>query len=213
MSHSAVIPLFSRRSRRQAFLGDDLALVLALRAGDGGARAELFDRYGHHVERVLVNVLGVDAEIPDLLQEVFARALASIRSLDDGARLKAWLTSIAVFTARGCIRSRQRRRWLGLAPPETVNQVPHAGVPQEVREALRCTYEVLTRMPTDERIVFSLRYVSGMELAELAQVCRVSLATIKRRIGKAQQRFLTLARHYPELGPWIEEGRRWADPE
>jgi len=206
MTQSAVIPLFPSRVRR-AFSGDDAALVQAIRSNETAAAAELFDRYGGYIQRVLTNILGFDAEVPDLLQEVFTRALGSIHSLNDGARLKAWLVSIAVFTARGCIRSRTRRRWLGLLPPQRMDEMGAPGVSDEIREALRCTYDLLTRLPADERIAFTLRHVNGMELAALAEVSGVSLATIKRRLTRARTRFLALARHQPALHVWLEEAR------
>ena len=55
------------------------------------------------VRRVLVRVLGVDQDLPDLLHEVFARALAGIGSVEDGARLRAWLMQIAMFLALGLL--------------------------------------------------------------------------------------------------------------
>jgi RNA polymerase sigma-70 factor (ECF subfamily) len=206
VSRSIVIPLFS--AGRPRFAGDDAALVTAIRDGQAGCTAELFDRYGAHVQRVLANILGFDHELADLIQEVFARALASLNSLNDGAKLKAWLTTIAVFTARGCIRARTRRRWLGLATPAQIGQQPAPRVPEEVREALRSTYEVLEQLPSNERIAFTLRYVHGLDLTDLAEACGVSLATIKRRLAKARHRFMTLARHRPALRVWVEEESR-----
>jgi len=204
VSQSVVIPLFAP-GRRRRLGGDDLALVEAIQSGEAAGTAEIFERYGAHVQRVLANILGFDSELPDLLQEVFVRALGSIHSLNDGARLKAWLTSIAVFTARGCIRARTRRRWLGLLPPDRLDHFSAARVPEETREALRCTYELLERLPANERLAFTLRYVSGMELIELAQVSGVSLATIKRRLARARRRFLALARLQPALHTWLSE--------
>jgi RNA polymerase sigma-70 factor (ECF subfamily) len=198
--------LFSAAARRHRFQGSDLELVDAIREGHTAGAGELFDRYGPHIQRVLANIMGFDPDLADLLQEVFVRALGSIHSLNDGAKLKAWLTSIAVYTARGCIRARCRRRWLGLATPEQVDGLSSPDVPQEVREALRCTYDVLARLPANERIAFTLRHVNGMELTEVAEACGVSLATIKRRLVKARQRFTTLARHRPALRSWLEEG-------
>lgn len=205
-SHSAVIHLYPGAFRkRSGFDGDDAALAEALRARNPTAQTELFDRYGGHIQRVLTNIMGFDAELPDLLQEVFARALNSIATLSDGAKLKAWLSSVAVFTARGCIRSRRRRRWLGLATPERLNRHTAPNVSEELREAVRATYEVLATMPADERIVFTLRHISGLELTELADTCDVSLATIKRRLVRARARFLALARHRPALRTWLRD--------
>jgi hypothetical protein len=48
----------------------DGALVLALREGHPAAKAELFDRYVRHVERILARILGQDTELADLLHEL-----------------------------------------------------------------------------------------------------------------------------------------------
>lgn len=185
--------------RHLSYSGDDESLAASLLSGHPGAPAALFDRYGAHVQRTLASVLGIDDELPDLLHEVFARAFAEISKLEDPARLKAWLTSIAVFTARGCIRQRRRRSWLKFWAPENLPELPENPAPLEAREAVRATYDILERLPERERIAFALRYISGQELTEVALACDVSLATIKRRLRRAKTRFLAMASHDPAL--------------
>lgn len=191
------------------FVGDDVALVHALRQGHPGATVALFDRYGSRVRRVLARVLGNDTEIEDLLHEVFARALRGVTRLDDAKALQGWLTSIAVHTARGCIRSRRARRWLRVVAPEEVPEVESAVASPEIEEALRATYAVLSDMPADLRIAFALRFIEGMELTEVAAACGVSLATVKRRLTRAQTRFVASAKESPVLREWLEGGSRW----
>lgn len=196
------------------FVGSDAALVEGIRAGQVSARAALFDRHAAHVQRVLARVLGHDPDLADLVQDVFVRAFAGIDALEDPAVLRGWLTSIAVFTARGCIRRRTVRRWLGLLPArEEPPEVAAVTPTEDVSAALRATYAVLARLPADERIAFALRFVDGMELTDVARAAGTSLATIKRRLARAEQRFLALARREPALREWIEGGARWAqDP-
>ncbi len=96
----------------------DALLVAALQAGRADARRLLFERYGNYVERLVVRVLGLDAEVPDLINEVFARALERIAHVADPAALKGWLGSVALFTARAFLRDRRsRRRFLGFFWP------------------------------------------------------------------------------------------------
>jgi RNA polymerase sigma-70 factor (ECF subfamily) len=188
--------------------GDDAALVSALRRGESTARAELFDRYASHAQRVLARLLGHDAELADLLHEVFARALAQIDRLDDPAALKSWLTAIAVFTAREHIRRRMRSRWLRFFANENLPDLPVISADEEVRESLRRTYAVLDRLGVDDRIAFSLRFIEGLDLGEVAAACGVSLNTIKRRLARAEKRFVALARSEPALHDWLERGTR-----
>jgi RNA polymerase sigma-70 factor (ECF subfamily) len=196
-----------------AFVGDDAALVKALRADHPGAKAALFDRYAEHVERIVTHVLGFDSELADVLHDAFVGAFASIHTLEDPSALKPWLSRVAAFTARKVLRTRSRRAWLRLFK-DAAHQERSEPVIQpnpEVFRAVRETYAVLDELPIDERIAFALRFIEGMELSEAAASCGVSLATIKRRIRRAERRFRTLAAKRPTLTEQILGGSRWRD--
>jgi RNA polymerase sigma-70 factor (ECF subfamily) len=196
----------AREARGISFAGDDASLVAALQKRQPAAMAAFHDRYAEHMLRILVRSLGHDSELEDLHHEVFVRALSSIARLEDPACLSKWMVSVAVFTAKGCLQRRYRRRWLKLWTPEEIEESEHATCePESIGMAeLRVTYRLLERLPADERILFTLRYIDGMGLEELAEVCGVSLATTKRRLKKAQTRFQALARRHPLLAEWVE---------
>src|SRR5262249_11464483 len=125
----------------------------------------------------------------------------------DDDSLRPWLTSIAVFTARRQIRRYGRRKSFLLFSHDDLPEVAAPVSNPEIQEALRATYRVLSRLPADERIAFTLRFIDGMELAEIAGACRVSLATIKRRVLRGKLRFEKIASQYDELSEWMK-GRR-----
>jgi RNA polymerase sigma-70 factor (ECF subfamily) len=188
----------------------DAAIVQALRAGHPAGAAALFDRYHEHVRRVLVHVMGPDPDLGDLVQEVFVAAMDSIGGLDRAESLRGWLGSIAVFTARARMRQRRRSRILQFLPQEEMPEPAREPNEPEIDEAVRATYRVLERLPVDERIVFALRFVDGMELADIAASFQTSVSTIKRRLAKARSRFEKLARREPSLVEWLEGGSPWA---
>ena len=70
---------------------------------------------------------------------------------------------------------------------------------------MRPVQVVLDRLPDDDRIAFALRFLEGLELTEVAAACQVSLATIKRRLARAEERFRREAAREPALGRWLEE--------
>jgi RNA polymerase sigma-70 factor (ECF subfamily) len=195
-----------------AFAGDDAALVTAFRRGDAGARAALYDRHADHVHRVLYRLLGFDRDLADLHHDVFVRALCSLPRLEDPSALKGWLTMIAVHVAHTAIARKKRRSWLWFLPDDELPEVDAGAPTGEVLDALRATYAVLDKLPVDERIAFALRYIDGMELTETAAACDTSLATIKRRLARASERFATEARKHPVLESWLEGGTRWGSP-
>ncbi len=191
------------------FVGDDAALVEALRAGHPGAAAAFYDRHAGHTHLVLRSTLGPDDDIPDLLQEVFIRALNQIGTLRDVDRIGNWLTSIAVFVARAQIRLRARRSRLRVFSPERTRSWQIEQPSSDARRALHQLYAVLDRMPVEQRMAFVLRYIHGMTLTEAAEACEASLATLKRRLARAEKRFLGAARREPALAQWLEDGTRW----
>lgn len=197
-----LLPLRRSQSELPAPESDEL-LVLSLRARHPDAGTQLFDRYAPHVRRVLVRVMGPDSEILDLVHDVFVTALESLNRLVDPRALRAWLTQIAVFTARAKIRRRMRGRILRFLP---FSELPEPELPPadfEASESMQAVYRVLDGMNTDQRIAFALRFVAGMELTEVASSCGVSLATIKRRLSRAQTNFKASAEREPALVEWL----------
>ena len=198
-------------------LADDEHLQDALRAGRPWAEREVLERFTSHVHRVLVRILGSTAELDDLTQEVFLRALRQIGRLRGGIGLSPWLASFAVNVARETLRARWRRRWLVFfAPPDLPEPLDGRGVRGQLdadacadaTRAVRATYEVLDDMGASARALFALRHIEGMELTELSSAFGVSLATIKRRVASAEKTFRARARRHEVLRDWIEEGDR-----
>jgi RNA polymerase sigma-70 factor, ECF subfamily len=192
--------------------GDDAELVVALRRGEDRARVILVERFEPLVERLVAGVLGIDGEIDDVVQDVFVGVLEGIRGLKDSSALRSWIATLAVFTARGRIRRRRRWRWIRFVAPEDVPEVPVPGPQPESHESVRATYQILDAFPSDERLAFSLRFISEMQLTEVADACKVSLATVKRRLARAEKRFVEAARNHPALQDRIERSSRWGEP-
>jgi DNA-directed RNA polymerase specialized sigma24 family protein len=62
---------------------------------------------------------------------------------------------------------------------------------------LQAIYRLVDELPATTRVAFVLRRVEGMGLEEIAEMMKLSLATVKRRIQEAE-RLLSFA--YPTLG-------------
>lgn len=205
-SRAAALP----QSRRTS---DDFSLIAGILRGDPAAASALYEQYRGLVERTLVRILGFDSELADAVQETFIRALGSSRLLRDPQALPSWMMRVAVFTASDLIRRRRRRRWLQFfAEPQDVidregELVFSAESDLEARQALRDAHAVLAGLPVDERVAFSLRRLEGMELKDVAHACGCSLATIKRRLVRAEKRFLARAQRYAALEKWLAEER------
>jgi RNA polymerase sigma-70 factor, ECF subfamily len=206
----------TRPSPSVAFAGSDERLLEALQARRPGAWLAFYDRFAPYVLSVLRRVLGPDSELEDLVQEVFSRALEGVARVREADKLKPWLRSLTVFTARSTLKKRRWRKWLPLGgDPETGDDgLENSGHPAlttsdavQERLVLKRVKAVLDRLGVDERLCFTLRHFEGLELTEVAATVGVSLSTAKRRIGKAENEFNELVKREPEIRAWLAEGR------
>ena len=189
---------------------EDHVLIAALRRGDSWASTALVRKYQSRVERVVAGALGIDSETTDVIQDVFMRVLHNIHQLKDPSALPSWISSLAVFTARALIRKRRRWRWIRFLDPQEVPDAPAASHDHEGAATMRAVYAAIDTLPADERLAFTLRFVSEMELTEVAAACQVSLATIKRRLSRAEARFAAAAAASPLLRQRLEKPVRFA---
>ncbi len=190
------------------FKGDDLALVEALKKGHPGAMEALYDRYSVHVERVLTRVLGFDRDLYDLLHDVFLEAFRSVNNIKDGQALQSWLTSLSVFISKQYIRKRIRRRAYWVKDSEPHMNIPVGAADPANIELLRHTYQALDKMSADDRIILSLRFFEQLHLIEIAEVCNISMSTVKRRLKRAEKKFRMLALNHSELKSFYDDQER-----
>lgn len=157
--------------------------------------------------------MGAQPGLDDLTQEVFIRALDRIHMLRDPDALGVWLAQFAVNVAREQLKAQKRKRWLLFLSPESVpdteSPVASADEKVDITRAITAVYEVLDGMSADHRIAFSLRHIERMDLPTTATTCNVSLATISRRLRRAEASFRARARNHPVLQEWVEEGEAW----
>lgn len=210
------------------FFGPDEELVEALRKGHPGAAKAFYDRYSDIVDRVLSRVVGAhDDAIPDLMQDAFLRAIAGIGRLRDPSRLQVWVATAAVSAARAHLQRRSGslgasrvierlarllRGTASRSEPRTDERVRAARANDALSRAMYAFYDVLDAMPVEERIALALRVIDAMPLAEIAEVNRVSIGQLKRRLRRAEARFVLGARRAAVLRPWLDRGSRWTLP-
>lgn len=198
-----VTPLPADAPPRDPLLADRALLVAALKRRDEHAAAVFFREFEPLVERTIGRILGFGDELPDATQEAFLRAVRALDRLRDAQALVDWLIQIAVCTAADFLRRRKRRRWLSFFDGDKLDEPPAPSTDESGRDALRATYRVLDRLSPDERTVFTLRFIDGMDIDALASAHDCSRSTVKRRLARATARFRALARREPALSTWL----------
>jgi len=158
-------------------------------------REAVFRRFSPYVGRIAFRLLGREDEVEDLVQDVFLSAQKGLDSLRDDGAVKGWLATVTVRKARRVLEKRRLRRSLGLDGEADYASVASDGANQADRTLLREVYAALDRVPSKERVAWTLRHVEGEKLHRVAELCDCSLATAKRRIASAHARILEEVGH------------------
>jgi RNA polymerase sigma-70 factor, ECF subfamily len=184
---------------------DDSVLVAGVRAREPGAAGRMWDRYASLVRGILRRMLG-PVDVEDGVQDAFLRLFRDLGSLRDPAALRSFLIGITLHVAKSELRRRRAKRWLLLSDDGVIPEPDALAVDEwhEPRAAVLRLYEVLDRISDERRTLFVLRYVEGLDLAELSAVLDCSLATTKRRVADAARRVCLLAASDPLLAPYLE---------
>ena len=162
--------------------GDEV-LVERAAAGDQRAFAQLYRRHARYLAGVVFRLMGESSELDDVLQETFLICLNNLGRLEQAERLRAWLVTIAVRRVHRRLSARGRRRWLsgqlGLVSAKSSD-------PQVSREVGEL-YRVLEELSPKLRLPWTLSRIEGSKLEEVAKCCEISLATLKRRLVRADE--------------------------
>lgn len=153
----------------------------------------IYELYGRDVNRLVRHLLGADVDQNGLVNEAFLAILANIDQFRDPERLHAWVRQVTANTVRTRLRRRVRRRRY-YANPEAGDDVAVVRENREARQLVSRVYTKLDLSPADQRLAFCLRHFERQPLPQVAELCGCSLATIKRRLARAERRFQELAR-------------------
>ena len=173
----------SRGGHRQLAAFADDALVSLAAAGETAAAYAL---------NLAARIAGSPTDIEDVVHDAFLRAFQRLDSLRNPAAFRTWLGSIVVYGMRSRLRREKLRRILGLseargAQPVDIDRIASPSASPAVRAELAQLYALVRTLPTDDRIAWTLRCIEGHELEEAAALADCSLATVKRRIARAQR--------------------------
>ncbi len=182
----------------------DSELVRLALEGQSQAFGELYDRYLSSVYDFVFRMTRNAEEAADLAQETFLKAMENLGGLQNPARFKSWLFSIAHHGALN--RLERRRREVVPSPASDSGEDAEASDPllqqvdtdrlanpeqaTEARESARLVWEAAASLDPRTYAVLDLHVRQGLESAEIAEVLGVSKGnayTMLNRMKKSVQ--------------------------
>jgi RNA polymerase sigma-70 factor (ECF subfamily) len=139
---------------------------------------------------------------------VFLNVFDKVPMLRNPDSLRAFIVSIAIRTSRSEIRRRKVRSWLRLEDSTETPDLRTVSVDTDSREALTRFYEILGRIKLRDRTAFTLHFIEGMEIPEVAQAMSTSVPTVRRCLARSRERLALLAGRDPLLVDYVNRRQR-----
>lgn len=177
----------------------DATLVERVRAGDPAAVELIMRRYNRRLYRLARGIVKTGSEAEDVVQEAYVRAYERLGDFVGPSGFSSWLGTIVANEALGRLRKRGRVISLdeyvnGADGGADVRRIETMRAQQPDPERLAASGElrrllesVIDALPDDYRIVFVLRAVEGMSVAETAQYLSIRPETVKTRFHRARR--------------------------
>ncbi len=163
----------------------DEEVLERVRAGEHELYEILMRRYNQRLYRVARSILRNDAEAEDVMQEAYVRAFEHLDQFAGEAMFSTWLTKIAVHEALRRVRRGARMEDLEvMADVRSDTRDPERqAYDRELRLALESAVDAL---PESYRLVFVLRAVEGLSVAETAACLDLGQEAVKTRLHRAR---------------------------
>jgi RNA polymerase sigma-70 factor (ECF subfamily) len=162
----------------------DEALVARAVGGDVDAYAALVEQYYGSCARIARRMLRNDADAEDVVQDTFLRAFRAIDRFDQRRVFRVWLFTILVNQCRTAATSRRRRQWRFSSDDAAIENAADDRPAGAVDESSRVT-EAVDRLDPLLREAFVLKYVEGLEYAEMAAITGAGISALKMRVKRA----------------------------
>ena len=154
------------------------ALITRAMAGDEVAFAGIVAAHHGAMARIAYLICGSFDVAEEAEQAAWAKAWHRLGDVRDPIALRPWLMSVAANEARQIMRGQKRRtvRELAVGTPTST-----AGVD---RAALMDLAAALAKLDTRDRAIIGLRYIGGLESAEIGQAVGMSASGVRVRLHR-----------------------------
>jgi len=187
--------------------------MLQVRDGDAAAFEELVRRYRDRLLTILEHLVGHREQAEDLAQDVFVRVFKARERYTPDAKFSTWLFTIANNVASNALRSRSRRREVGVpegngadSTPLALDQLAKAAsgfMPTRAldkAEQAEMVRHAVAALNERQRMALLLAKFEGMSYQDIAQTMGLSVQAIKSLLSRARVNLKEI------LTPYVERG-------
>ncbi len=180
--------------KRPYSIYSDRELFLYLKGSKEESEAaftELYNRYASRIHAYCYRVVGNTEQAEDIFQETFLRFYRSAQNERNMTNVPGYLLTIA---RNLCLNhKRDRRQTVSIDTLQFSAEEEHAQDKTELLELITMALELLE---FEYREAFVLREYNGLSYAQIAEVVKTTVPTIKTRVFRAKQKIKAILTPY-----------------
>jgi RNA polymerase sigma factor (sigma-70 family) len=167
-------------------------LVEKCKQGDNRSYAELYQKYAKAMYNTSLRIVNNTGDAEDVLQEAFIDAFASLETFQYKSTFGAWLKKIVINKSINHLR--KKKMDLIDIDKTVVANLPQEEMLDEKEIQLKVTEvkQAVKLLPNGYRTVLSLYLFEGYDHEEIAEILRVSHATVRTQYMRAKQKLVGL---------------------
>ncbi len=154
-------------------------LVVRLKRGDQSAFTSIVQMWERPLFYYLRRLVPSEADVWDLLQEIWLKVFRSIRTLRDPRTLPAFLYTTARNTAISRLRNREFEE-KGVSSADDI--CDSSADDNTVFDNAEQVHHALDQLPLPQREALTLYFLQDLSLQEIAAVLAVPIGTVKSRL-------------------------------
>jgi RNA polymerase sigma-70 factor, ECF subfamily len=171
----------------------DAELIAAVLKGDAASFEPLIQKYSPRLFAMARRYARRESEVPDIVQDIWLKAFANLRSFRGDAPFEHWLMRLGVRTCYDSLRAHQRSRetsFAELTEPEEDWLDRFVSQPESARdnaEAARLLVgRLMERLSPSARLVITLLDIEQRSVKEVAQLTGWTGPMVKIRAFRAR---------------------------
>lgn len=185
----------------------DNEIITRVLGGEKDLYAVIVRRHNQRLYRIGMAIINDDAEVEDIMQVAYIHAWENLQQFAFKSSFSTWLTRIMINEC--LLRLRKRGKSINMNDSKMANRLQHqnaSAVPTPVSTLLNAELKsimekAISRLPEKYRLVFVMREIEGMNIAETRECLDITEANVKVRLNRAKSLLKeSLAPYYQPAG-------------
>ena len=167
-------------------------LVKRILKGDQAAFQELYNSHKKGLIRACWYFLGNDAEVEDMVQETFIKALKNLKKFRFECSLATWLNHIAVNLCRDLLEKKKKSLPFSVDYFSTRPSIEQQkAYPEETLKLLR---EEIQKLEGKDKELITLREIKGLSYEAIANRLKMPVGSVTSGLFRARQKLIERVR-------------------